>query len=105
MSSSSGYDDVVLPEEIANRFLHHVPSTQDVVDAHEDIRLATALFATVVHRVVPNGRPKSLAFTAIEEAMHWANSGIACDPSNKAPDLEELHRRKMAGEPLRDEHR
>jgi hypothetical protein len=35
-----------------------------------------------VDALVPDGREKSLALTKIEEAMFWANAGIARQPDD-----------------------
>jgi hypothetical protein len=63
--------------EIRHRFAHHPPATPRVVSLHEQTR-AVCLHAAVW--VINNTRPsreQSLALTAIEEAMFWANAAIA----------------------------
>ena len=57
--------------EFEARFQTHPPVNNTVVRAH--IRYA----AKTVLRVVPPGREQSLAITKLEEAMFWANAGIA----------------------------
>jgi hypothetical protein len=71
-----------LSEEMIHRFQYHPPSGQDVIDAHQQVRTASALYAGLILTLVPPGREQSLAITKIEEAMFWANGGIARAPSN-----------------------
>ena len=73
---------VELSEELATRFRYHPPSNAATVANHERVRLAAALFASAIVQIAPAGRHRSLSLTAIEEAMHWANAAIACDPAN-----------------------
>ena len=64
-------------EDIDNRFsFHPVKSEADKV-AHEQIREKLREIAHFVNVMVPEGREKSLAITHLEEAMMWANAGIA----------------------------
>ena len=43
------------------------------------VREAVGMAAAAVDENCPDGREKSLAWTALEEAMFWANSAIARD--------------------------
>lgn len=43
------------------------------------VRDAVGIAAAVVDQNCPDGREKSLAWTKFEEAMFWANAGIARD--------------------------
>lgn len=63
-------------EDIENRFKYHKPDAERV-SAHELIRNTMWNAAEYVNENVPDGREKSLAITALEEAMMWANAGIA----------------------------
>lgn len=64
-------------EDIDNRFnFHPVKSEADKV-AHEEIREKLREVAHFINTMVPEGREKSLAITALEESMMWANAGIA----------------------------
>jgi hypothetical protein len=62
---------------LPHRFRHHPPRGEEDVRAHERIRATTSQAAHVIDALVPDGREKSLALTALEEAMMWANAGIA----------------------------
>jgi hypothetical protein len=62
--------------ELFNRFKYH-PATEVTGPKHEKVRDSCYNLAVVIDLVVPDGREKSLAMTKIEEAMFWANAGIA----------------------------
>lgn len=64
-------------EDIDNRFdFHPVKSGADKT-AHEEVRERLRTAAHFINVMVPEGREKSLAITALEESMMWANAGIA----------------------------
>lgn len=56
---------------------HHPPQTRERIEAHENVRDATAFCAKALVEFCPIGRELSLALTAMEEAMMWANAAIA----------------------------
>lgn len=56
---------------------HHPPPNQARIDAHQRVRHVTAECAKELVKVCPIGRELSLALTAMEEAMMWANAAIA----------------------------
>ncbi|MBM4592647.1 hypothetical protein GS454_04665 [Rhodococcus hoagii] len=60
-----------------NRFEYHPPKNIVTVKAHEMVREAAKGLALAFENLVPDSREKSLALTKIEEAMFWANAGIA----------------------------
>lgn len=64
-------------DDLANRFTYHPPPTPERVKAHVDIRNAGHELASLIDSLVPDSREKSLAVTAIEEAVMWANAGLA----------------------------
>lgn len=68
-------------EEINKRFNYHAPKDGTVVGYHEAIRSTCANAAHWIDQLVPDGREKALALTKIEEAMMWANAGIARNQS------------------------
>ncbi len=63
-------------EDIDNRFDYHKPDTLKV-GQHETIREQCRHLAYSFESLIPAGREKSLAITKLEEAMFWANAGIA----------------------------
>lgn len=65
------------PEE-RGRFEFH-PATPVTGPQHDSIRGHALGFAQAIAERVPVGRHRSLALTAAQEAMMWANAGIACD--------------------------
>jgi hypothetical protein len=65
-------------EDLRRRFSHHPPLNEEVAEAHNAIRQMMRAAASVVITNVPGpSREQSLALTALEEAMMWANAGIA----------------------------
>ena len=62
--------------ELERRFTYHKPK-DDQPDRYVSIREAGKLLATLIVKSVPESREQSLAITKIEEAIMWANAGIA----------------------------
>ena len=62
--------------ELLTRFTYH-PPTEGQVTHYEEIRYLAKTFAEVIDLRCPESREKSLAFTALEEAVMWANAAIA----------------------------
>ncbi|QFG08855.1 hypothetical protein PBI_MALAGASYROSE_5 [Mycobacterium phage MalagasyRose] len=72
--------------DIEHRFSYHPATTDERRAQHEAVRDACKRLAHALDRLVPVGRQKSLALTAVEEAMHWANAAVACEvPAPSAP--------------------
>lgn len=63
--------------DIENRFAFHAATTDEKRDAHTSVRQACRRLADFVNENVPDGREKAVAITHIEDAMMWANAGIA----------------------------
>lgn len=63
-------------EEIETRFSYHAPKSSQPA-MYEVIRTEAKVFAKVLDALCPESREKSLAFTALEEAVMWANASIA----------------------------
>jgi len=63
--------------DLANRFAHHAPSTDEVADLHEDIRAECMRLASFIAGNTPEGREQSLAITKLEEVTFWANAAVA----------------------------
>ncbi len=64
-------------EDLDVRFNHYPPKSRAVELGHDEIRESIKEAAEDVMRVVPAGRERSLALTKLEEAMMWANAGLA----------------------------
>ena len=73
---------MAMSEELQHRFKYHPPSSDLVRVKHEEARMAASLFASMINILVPEGRERALAITKTEEAMFWANAGIARAVSN-----------------------
>ena len=64
------------PEELKTRFTYHSPSKSQA-GCYEALREHGREIAEAIDDLCPESREKSLAFTKIEEAIMWANAGIA----------------------------
>lgn len=64
------------PKEITERFSFH-PGTDITAPKHDLVRIQLRQVALWVNDEIPESREKSLALTALQEAMHWCNSAIA----------------------------
>jgi hypothetical protein len=64
-------------QDIIHRFAYHPPPDEHVANLHSHIRAIMSGAAAEVEANVPPGREQSLAITKLEEAMMWANAGIA----------------------------
>ena len=67
-----------MSDDLANRFAYH-PATGVTGPQHAEVRERCYELAVWLDQNTPPGRHQSLALTAVEEAMHWANAAIACD--------------------------
>lgn len=56
-----------------DNFTYHVEESK----RYQEIRTLAKMFSDVVDNLVPKSREASLAQTKIEEAVMWANAGIA----------------------------
>lgn len=63
-------------DEIETRFTYHAP-TGNQPETYEILRSEAKDFAKTIDHLVPESREKSLAMTALENAVMWANAGIA----------------------------
>lgn len=59
-----------------NNFVAHAPTPEQSIDL-ASIRDAAYELAHDILHVVPDSRERSIALTKVEEAMFWANAGIA----------------------------
>ncbi len=64
-------------EGLDHRFNYHQPSNEGIITQHADVRGRCLKLAQFIDDLIPDSREKSLAFTALEEAMFWANAGVA----------------------------
>jgi hypothetical protein len=64
------------PQELETRFTYHPPKPGQA-ETYERIRAEAKRWAVLVDHAAPDCREKALAFTAIEEAVMWANAAIA----------------------------
>lgn len=64
------------PAEIATRFTHHPPK-DDQPERYVRIRGEAMALAITIAETTPESREQSLAITALEEAVFWANAAIA----------------------------
>lgn len=62
--------------ELSLRFIYHVPEPEDI-PIYGKIRTDAMIFADYLNRVCPDSRELSLAITALEQAVMWANASIA----------------------------
>ncbi|WP_280393390.1 DUF7681 family protein [Nocardia wallacei] len=71
------YHDPASSADIDNRFDFHPATTAEKRGEHGSVRNACKELAHFLDRSVPPGREKALALTNLEQAMFWANAGIA----------------------------
>lgn len=65
------------PADIENRFTYHPPVDQAQADIYVAIRDKAKELALFINDNTPECREQSLAMTALEEAVFWANAAIA----------------------------
>lgn len=63
-------------QDLQNRFTYHTPK-EGQPQKYESIRNNALAFAELIDSMCPDSREKSLAITALEEAVMWANASIA----------------------------
>ena len=62
--------------DLDNTYKHHEPKN-DQVARYQNIRDYGKVLSGLVMAEVPESRERSLALTKIDEAVMWANAGIA----------------------------
>lgn len=67
--------------DLDKRFDYHRPPNELIASAHALCRESVKAAALVACSIVPPGRERSVMLTKLEEAMLWANAGIARNPS------------------------
>lgn len=68
---------IVEPTELADRFDFHPADTPERQQAHNHVRVVCLGVAQDLNSTLPPSREASLALTAIQEAMMWANAALA----------------------------
>lgn len=63
-------------EDLTKRFTYHAPKAGQP-EKYKEIRDEALTLASVMNILCPESRELSLALTKIEEAVMWANAGIA----------------------------
>lgn len=64
------------PTDLERLFTYHAPKG-DQGERYEHIRLAAKLFAETIVDLSPPSREQTHAINKIQEAVMWANAGIA----------------------------
>lgn len=65
------------PAQIAQRFGYHKVTDPEIIDKMIAVRATTARVAGDYAAWLPEGREKSLALTALQEAQMWAIAALA----------------------------
>ena len=64
------------PDDLENRFTYHAPK-EGQPEIYRLIREKALDLAFHIDHLSPDSREKSLAITALEECVMWANAGVA----------------------------
>jgi hypothetical protein len=75
-SGVEGQRERPVASEFERRFSYHTPKPHQLPQ-YEQLRTDARALAGKINEFVPDSREKSLALTALEEAIFWANAGIA----------------------------
>lgn len=67
---------MISDDEIKKRFTYHAPK-EGQPEKYDVIREVAFSFAEIINNMCPDSREKSLALTALEECVMWANASIA----------------------------
>lgn len=62
--------------QIENNFKYHAPKPGQP-EIYTEIREMAKELAELIDEKVPNSREKALAMTNLEQAVMWANAGVA----------------------------
>ena len=63
--------------ELRNRFGFHSKSRQANALQHRNARVTCFETALTLNALMPDGREKAVVMTKLEEALMWANKGLA----------------------------
>lgn len=64
------------PYPLENNFTYHLPTGSQPA-RYDELRLAGKILASRILELVPQSREQLLALTNLEQAIFWANAGIA----------------------------
>lgn len=67
-------------EDIGQRFHYRAP-TPERAEQHGRARQLVCAVALALDELMPDGREKAIVLTKLEEALFWANAGIARQPA------------------------
>lgn len=82
-------------EDLEQSFGFH-PATDDTAPKHARVREECLYLAIWLNAQLPEGRQKSLTFTALEEVMYRANAAIAMDaPLSNTPQVANPQRSQL----------
>lgn len=70
-------DEKQMHDVIANRYGFHPARNDKDKTEHLQVRILFQETALELERLLPDGREKSLAHTALQEASMWANAALA----------------------------
>lgn len=68
------------PIDLDNVFSYHPPADAAQTATYQAIREGGKTLAKLIDERAPDGPEKTLAIRKIQEAVMWANAGIACAP-------------------------
>lgn len=68
-----------------DKALSYHPLTPGRGDVHERLRVAAKEYSAVIDEVCPGSREASLAFTAVQESLMWANAAVAIHDPGATP--------------------
>lgn len=71
-------------DDLENRLGYH-PATPATGPVHAEVRSRLLDLGRWLLDNVPAGRHRSLALTAVQETMMWANAAVACDTPPEQP--------------------
>lgn len=66
--------------DLENVFTYHAPDGPEQIAIYQKVREGGLEMARLIDRACPDGAEKTLAVRKIQEAVMWANAGIACAP-------------------------
>lgn len=68
--------DKMMVERIENDFKYHAPK-ENRIECYKHLRSQAKALALDIVALCPDGRERSFALAKVEEAVMWANAGIA----------------------------